>query len=327
MSRSLFAELGRRGVFRVAAAYAAVAWLLIQVAETLLPVYGFGDQAVRAVVTVLIIGLLPAVILAWVFKWTPDGIRVDSETEGHTPRGHKWFDRTIVIVLLVAVAYFAVDKFVIDPSAVERRVEEARDEGRREGLSGAFGERSVAVCPFDNLSPDPEQDYFATGVAEELLNLLARIPELRVISRTSSFELCEQGLKIPEIAERLDVSHVLEGSIRKTGNRLRVTAQLIEGPSDAHLWSDTWDRDLGDIFDIQDEIAGEVVSRLEVLLVHGMPRSERTDPLAYALTLQATKLQESAAVEDNRRVVDLPQQALELDPDYVTALLKLNTHA
>jgi len=312
MSRSLIAELGRRGVFRVAAAYAAVAWLLVQVAETLLPLYGFGNPAVRAVVAILVIGFVPAVILAWVFEWTPGGIRVDAGTAERTTHKSKWLDRSIVTVLVIAVVYFAVDKFVINSGKPP---------------SATFGETSLAVCPFENLSPDPEQDYFATGVAEELLNLLARVPQLRVISRTSSFELCGRGLGITEIAERLDVTHVLEGSVRKTGNRLRVTAQLIEGPTDAHIWSDTWDRDLGDVFDIQDEIAGEVVSRLEVLLVQGMPRSERTDPLAYALTLQARKLQEPNTIDNQRRAVGLLQQALELDPDYVTALLALNVQA
>jgi len=327
MGGSFISELKRRNVLRIAAAYAAVSWLLIQVAETVLPVYGFGDDAVRTVVTVLVIGFIPAVILAWVFEWTPTGIQLDGDAAARTPGAGKWLDRVIVVVLVIAVIYFAVDKFVIDPAQDTARIEEAMEQGRQQGLLGSFGDKSIAVCPFDNLSPDPNQQFFATGIAEELLNLLARIPELRVISRTSSFEVCGQEPDIPTIAARLDVSHVLEGSVRKDGDRIRITAQLIEGPADAHIWSDTWDRELGSIFDIQDEISSEVVSRLEVLLVQGMPRSERTDPLAYALVLEADNYFDVHPDGDPMDAIALLKKARELDPEYVAGLLALNVLA
>lgn len=324
---SLLSELKRRNVLRVAMAYAAVAWLLIQVVETVLPLYGFEDSAARTIVTILIVGFFPAIVLAWVFEWTPEGIRKDSEAAPREPGSGKWLDRVIVLTLVVAVSFFAIDKFVFDPARDAEIVEQAMEQGRREGMLGAYGEKSIAVLPFENLSHDPAQDYFGLGIAEEVLNLLARIPTLRVISRTSSFKLSEQELDVPAIAARLDVAHVLEGSVRVSGNQLRITAQLIEGETNSHIWSDTWDRDLGDVFAIQDEIASEVVERLEILLSGDMPRSVRTDPVVYALTLQAREHDRPVLTADPEIGVELLRRALELDPDYVPALLQLNYFA
>ena len=308
-------------------AYAAVAWLLIQVAETVLPLYGFDDSAARTVVTIVIVGFFPAIVLAWVFEWTPEGIRKDSEAAPREPGSGKWLDRGIILTLVVAVSFFAIDKYVFDPARDAAIVEQAIEQGRREGMLGTYGEQSIAVLPFENLSDDPAQDFFGLGIAEELLNLLARIPTLRVISRTSSFKVSEQELDVPEIAARLDVAHVLEGSVRVAGNQLRITAQLIEGTTNSHIWSDTWDRELGDVFAIQDEIASEVVQRLEILLSGEMPRSVRTDPVAYALTLQAREHDRPVLIADPDVGVELLRRALELDPDYIPALLQLNYFA
>ena len=327
MRRSFLSELRRRNVLRVATAYAAISWLLIQVAETVLPLYGVDDAVTRTVVTVLVVGFVPVIALAWVFEWTPEGIRRDSEAAPKAPGSSKWLDRVIVVTLVIAVSYFAIDKFVFAPARDAAKIEEAKEKGRQEGLLGNYGEQSIAVLPFDNLSDEPSQDFFGLGIAEEVLNLLARIPELRVISRTSSFRLSEEGLDVPEIAERLDVAHVLEGSVRVAGNKLRVTAQLIEGDTNSQLWSDKWDRQLSDIFAIQDEIAAEVVKRLEILLSGEMPRSMRTDPVAYALTLEAREHDRPTPTADPYRGVELLQQALELDPNYVPALLQLNYFA
>lgn len=315
---SLVAELKRRNVLRVAMAYAAIAWLLIQIAETVLPLYGFADSAARMVVTILVIGFIPVVVLAWVFEWTPEGIRRDTKEIPRAPGDAEWLDRLIVITLVIAVSYFAIDKFILDPARDREIVQEAKEEGRQEALLDSYGDKSIAVLPFENMSADPEKAFFGRGLAEEMLNLLARIPELRVISRSSSFKLSDEGLDIPEIAERLDVAHVLEGSVRIAGDHIRVTAQLIEGTTDAHIWSNTWDSEIKDIFAIEDEIADEVVKRLEILLSGDMPRSVRTDPVAYSLFIQAQQ------EEDGPHKVALLKEALELDPDYVQALLKLN---
>jgi TolB-like protein/Tfp pilus assembly protein PilF len=179
--------------------------------------------------------------------------------------------------------------------------------------------RSIAVLPFVNMSSDPEQEYFSDGVSEEILNLLARIPELRVTSRSSAFSFKGQTLEIPEIARRLHVAHILEGSVRKSGNEVRVTAQLIEAGSDIHLWSRTYDRTLEDIFAIQDQIAADVVRQLRVTLLGTAPTARKTDPQAYALYLQAVQLGRQFKAEAFERSDALSRKVLEIDPRYAPA--------
>ncbi len=179
--------------------------------------------------------------------------------------------------------------------------------------------RSIAVLPFADMSPDKDQEYLSDGISEELLNLMTKIPELRVTSRSSAFSFKGQGLAIPEIAERLDVAHILEGSVRKDGNQVRITAQLIDARSDTHIWSDTWDRTLNDIFAIQDEIAAEVVAQLKVTLLGAVPTVEETDPEAYALFLQARQLSRQGTAESLERSITMYQRVLAIDPDYAPA--------
>ena len=232
---SLFNELKRRNVLRVAAGYIVTSWLVIQVVETIFPAFGFGDAAIRVVVIFFAAAFVPVLILTWVFEWTPQGFRKDSAVDHAQPArasAQRAFDRVVMVILALAVGFFAFDKFVLDPARDAEKFETAREEGRTEAVIKAYGDKSIAVIPFVNLSSDPEQEFFADGVAEEVLNLLARIPELRVISRSSSFTFRGDELEIPEIARRLNVAHILEGSVRKAGNRIRITAQLIEASSD-----------------------------------------------------------------------------------------------
>ena len=211
---SLLRELQQRNVIRVATAYVVTAWLIIQVIETIFPAFGFGDEAIRIAVIVLAIGFVPAVIVAWVFEWTPEGLRRDTG-EGVAPGHARTMDRAIIVILLLGIVYFAVDKFVLAPGRALEREAEVAEQAAEQVRKGFYGDRSIAVLPFDNLSSDPEQMHFADGVAEEILNLLARIRDLRVISRSSSFTFRDQESNIPEIAETLDVGHILEGSVRK----------------------------------------------------------------------------------------------------------------
>jgi len=328
---SLLSELKRRNVLRVGAAYIVVAWLVIQVVETVFPAFGFGDSAVRIVTIAFAIGLIPTLILAWVFELTPEGLKWDSEVDrSHsvTPQTGKKLDRVIMVVLAMALGYFAFDKFVLElqREAVEAEqqqaeVQRAREESRREALVESYGDASIAVLAFQNISSDEEQEYFADGIAEEILNLLAAIPELRVISRSSAFTYKDREIPISQIARELNVAHVLEGSVRKAGDRIRVTAQLIEGGTDTHLWSKTWDRTLYDIFAIQDEIAADVVGELKVTLVGKMPTSRRTDPEVFTLTVQARHLIESGTgTAELARINELLAHALSIDPNYVPAL-------
>ena len=325
---SFFNELKRRNVLRVAAGYIVTAWLVIQVVETIFPAFGFGDAAIRVVVIFFATAFVPVLILTWVFEWTPQGFRKDSAVDHDRPArvsAQRAFDRVVMVILALAVGLFAFDKFVLDPARDAAKVESAREEGRTEGVIEAYGEKSIAVIPFVNLSSDPEQAFFADGVAEEVLNLLARIPGLRVISRSSSFTFRGDELEIPEIARRLNVAHILEGSVRKAGNRIRITAQLIEANSDTHLWSETFDRNLDDIFAIQDEIAGMIVENLQVELVGSMPTATRTDPVALALTVQARQVFYDSVVDNSDvpsgdKMAALLDKALEIDPDYTPAM-------
>jgi len=325
---SLWNELKRRNVIRVAAAYVVTAWLVVQVVETIFPAFGFGDAAVRLVVVAFAAAFIPALVLAWVFEWTPEGLRKDAEVDRERPlprRTYKAFDRVIMAVLAVAAGFFAFDKFVLEPARNAAEIAAARAEGRTEAIIEAYGDQSIAVIPFVNLSSDPEQAFFADGVAEEVLNLLSKIPELRVISRSSSFTFRGADLNIPEIATRLNVAHILEGSVRASGNRIRITAQLIEARSDTHLWSETYDRTLDDIFAIQDEIASNIVDNLHLELLSPMPRARRTDPQALAMFLQAKHVFFQATTENSwvdaaDRMEAQLDAAVEIDPNFTDAI-------
>ena len=325
----LLSELKRRNVFRVAAAYVVMGWLVIQVAETILPAFGFGDAAIRNITIALAIGLVPALVLAWAFELTPEGLKKDKyvvRDESIAPQTGKRLDRMIMVALAVGVTYFGIDKFVLAPARdaaradqIAAQIDQAREAGRTEALIESFGDKSIAVLPFVNMSPDPEQAYFSDGISEELLNLLAKIPELRVISRSSAFAFKGKNINIVEVGEQLNVAHVLEGSVRQSGDRIRVTAQLIEARTDSHLWSETYDREMGDIFGIQDDIAAMVVDQLKLELLGEQPRSAPADPEAYRLFLQARHVAQLGTPESLEEAIGLYQQALEIDPDYVPA--------
>lgn len=320
---SLFAELKRRNVIRVATAYAVTAWLVIQVVETIFPVFGFSDETVRYVVIVLGIGFVPAVIGAWLLQVTPEGIRVDRGVADNAPaseRAKRLLDRAIIVVLALGISYFAYDKFVLAPERLVVAEAEAEAQGRADAVSGFYGDRSIAVLPFNNMSGDPEQQYIADGVAEEVLNLLAHIRDLRVISRSSAFAYRDQDLEIAEIAKRLNVAHILEGSIRRAGDTIRVTAQLIEARSDTHLWSETYERELDNVFQVQDEIAADVVENLKIELLRPLPRSRHVDPEVYALTAEAMRVWQTRPDGVGPKMYELLSRALEIDPDYVPAL-------
>lgn len=326
---SVWGELKRRNVLRVGAAYVVVAWLLIQVAETIFPLFGFDEAPARIVVIVLAICFLPALVLAWVFELTPEGLKRDKDVDreqAFSAQTGKKLDKVIIVVLVLALGYFAFDKFVLE-SAREARlkeqraaeVEQARREGRSEALADSYGDQSIAVMAFQDMSPDKDQEYLSDGIAEELLTRLARLPDLKVISRSSAFAYKGKDTRLSKIAEELNVAHILEGSVRKAGNRIRVTAQLIDARSDSHLWSESYDRTLDDIFAIQDDIASRVVAELKVSLFGGAANAKPTDPEAYALLLQARHLKKQASADAYEQTVELLQRALEIDPEHAPA--------
>jgi TolB-like protein/tetratricopeptide (TPR) repeat protein len=263
---SLFRELQRRNVFRVTVAYVISAWLLAQVADLVLDNIAAPDWVMQTILLVLVLGLAPVVFFSWAYEVTPDGIKREAEVDRSQSITHvtsRKLDRTITFVLLLAVAYFAVDKFVLSPSQPVETTAETSEEILETTAAG----NTIAVLPFVNMSGDEENEYFSDGLSEELLNVLAKNPGLQVAARTSSFSLKDEKLEIGEIGRRLNVDHVLEGSVRKSGDRVRITAQLIRVDNGYHLWSDTYDRDLDNIFEVQDEIAAKITAALIPQLV------------------------------------------------------------
>jgi len=309
-----FAELKRRRVFRVMAVYGAVAFVVLQVADILQEGLRLPDSFLPVATAVLLLGFPIAIVLAWAFESTPDGIkRTDEASPGElqaiitAPASQRWPAGLLALVgicaLLAGVWY------------VGRQSAPASTTDAATGRVDA----SIAVLPFVNMSSDEEQEYFSDGISEELLNLLAKIPELRVAARTSSFSFKDQNLEIPEIADRLNVAHVLEGSVRKSDTQVRITAQLIRADDGFHLWSKTWDRTLDDIFAIQDEIAADVAEQLQVTLLGAAPTVEEIDPEAYALVLQARHLGRQFTPESFELSNTMYEQALAIEPDYAEA--------
>ena len=273
---SLFSELKRRNVLRVGAAYVAVAWLVIQVVETIFPAFGFGDAAIRGAVIVLGIGFVPAVVSAWAFELTPEGLRKDSEVDRDSPTIKamgKRLDRLFLVALALALGYFALDKFLLDPARDREReqaiAEAAKEEGRAEAERESQarepqGPPMVAVLPFTAIGTTDDSAFFATGVHDDRLTQLAQQPSMRVISRTSVLEYKDTQKNIREIGAELGADAVLEGGIQTAGDRIRINAQLIDARTDEHLWAETFDRELtaSNIFDVQTEIARAIASAL-----------------------------------------------------------------
>jgi TolB-like protein/Flp pilus assembly protein TadD len=326
---SLFRELKRRNVFRVAAAYVAFAWLVIQVVEVLFPVFELSDAAIRTVVVLLAVGFLPTVISAWAFELTPEGFRRESEVDHDSPASRRMsrrLDRLFIVALALALGLFALDKFVLDPARdaeqLATAVEQAREEGRIEAKE-EVRDASVAVLAFHDLSPDGDQAYFAEGLAVDLINQLGNVPALRVTGRTSAFSFKGKDATIPEIGESLNVAHVLDGAVSKAGDRVRISVQLTDTRTDSNLWSETFDRTLGDIFDTRDEIALAVFDRLTIEFERLEQASLRTDPEVYDLTLQARHLMYAWGKDEDAdmQAFELLDRALAIDPEYVPALL------
>ena len=309
-----FAELKRRRVFRVMAVYGAVAFVVLQLADILLPSLALPDWTMNLILVLALLGFPFAIVLAWAFEVTPAGVRRTEEaTQAEltriiaAPAAKRWPSGLFALAGMTAL--LAGAWYIGRQSAAPATAE----------MSGAAAEASIAVLPFVNMSADPEQEYFSDGISEELLNLLAQIPQLRVASRTSAFSFKGENLDIPEIARRLNVAHVLEGSVRKAGNEVRITAQLIDARSDTHLWSETWDRQLDDIFAVQDEIAADVVDQLKITLFGEAPRTEHTDPEAYALYLQGRQLSRQITPATLERGAELLRESVSLDPGYAPA--------
>jgi len=271
---SIFKELKRRNVFRVVAAYVVTSWLLLQIADVASNAFDLPDWTFRFLLLILAIGLIPAAIFSWVFELTPDGIRKESEIEAGQSIAHSSGRRLNYITIgmvVIGIAFVLWQQQMepaprVAPAASVSTGPENPGPVSAESTAMQVNSRSIAVLPFVNMSSDPENEYFADGLSEELLNQLAQIPDLQVAGRTSSFSFKGKNEDLRTIGATLGVANVLEGSVRRQGNEVRVTAQLIRVNDGFHLWSNTYDRNMDDVFAIQDDISGNVANAMKIVL-------------------------------------------------------------
>jgi TolB-like protein len=321
-----FHELRRRNIFRVAGVYGVIAWLLVQVAATLESAVGLPAWFDGFVVAILLIGFPIAMILAWAFEMTPEGMKLNAKTADGAniaPKPAGKLDYVIIGGLVLVGAMIVADRMMPEKAAMAAR------DNLPASTAEEVADASIAVLPFSDLSPSGDQEYFSDGIAEEILNVLVRVDGLSVSSRTSSFGFKgQEALGIPFIAEKLNVRHVLEGSVRKSGETIRITAQLIDAQTDQHLWSETFDRTLTteNIFAIQDEIANAIVDRLGIVIDgenSGAPvisvRADTQNLDAYELYLEANALFTIRNKANLPKIIALYEAVVAADPDFARA--------
>jgi serine/threonine-protein kinase len=305
-SRNFFGELKRRNVYKVAVAYAIVGWLLVQVATQVFPFLEIPTWVVRLVIVLVAVGFPIALVIAWAFELTPEGIKrtedVDLAASARQPRKHAW-----IFVVIVGAA-LSVGLFFI-----------GRYTARNSGSASELPAKSIAVLPFVDLSQAKDQEYFCDGISEEILDALAKVEGLRVVARTSSFSFKGKNADVSEIAQKLNVQNVLEGSLRREGNRIRVTAQLVNARDGFHVWSETYERELQGVFAVQDEITRAIVDALKIKLAVAPPPRAPQDTEAYDLYLQGLYLSNKSDEESLRKSLNLFQQALGKDPNFARA--------
>ncbi len=330
---SFFEELKRRNVVRVGAAYGIAAWVILQVADLVLENIEAPPWVIQAMMLVVGLGFIAALIIAWAYEMTPEGIKreadVDRSQSVVSDTGRK-LDRIVIGFMALALAWFVYDKQSAAPPTVTPTPEEVVQEPVEPETKA---ELSIAVLPFVNMSADPDNEYFSDGISEELLNVLFRVSALQVASRTSSFAYKGKELPISQIARELNVSHILEGSVRKAGNEVRITAQLIDAANDRHLWSNTYQRELDDIFDIQVEISNSIVNALKLVLgvdeIAAMERLQRptNNPEAYEFYLRGRHQWRLRTEVSLFNAIGSFEKAIELEPSFARAYEALaSTH-
>ncbi|MEO6297037.1 MAG: hypothetical protein ABIO74_08030, partial [Dokdonella sp.] len=346
---SLIAELKRRNVIRAAGLYLVGAWLLVQVAGTVLPWFDVSASILRGLVIVLAVGFIPTLVVAWAFELTPEGIKRDEDVTAQDsiashPMGTSFraqtarrMDRLIIMVLLLALGYFGVDKFVLAPqrefsrSALGSRIA-AQDSAHS---TQAITAKSIAVLPFENLSDDKANGYFATGMQDEILTRLAAIRDLKVISRTSTEQYASHPPNLKIVAEQLGVATVLEGSVQRAGGKVRINLQLINAHDDSHLWAQNYDRDIADVFAVQSDVAEKVADALKAQLLPAesvrIASVPTTSTQAHDLFLKGQDLfnqLQAGTVNDpaaaGAQSVDFYRAAIAADPQFALAYAQLS---
>jgi TolB-like protein/Tfp pilus assembly protein PilF len=309
--KNFFAELKRRNVYKVAVAYAIVGWLLVQIATQVFPFFEVPNWAVRLVVLIIIIGFPVALILAWAFELTPEGIkRAETADETPRPRQHAWI-YVVTVAAALSVALFFLGRYTAT---------------NKEKQTDNLTDKSIAVLPFANLSRDPDNEYFAAGIQDEIITRLAQVADLKVISCTST-QRFKGSHDLSQVARELGVAHVLEGSIQKSGDQVHVNVQLINAVTDVHLWADIYDRKLTDIFAVESEIAKTIAETLRVKLTGAQARAITARPTdnnaAHELYLKGRYFWFKRTADDLKKAAAYFQQAIDADPNYALAYVGL----
>jgi TolB-like protein/Tfp pilus assembly protein PilF len=326
-----FDELKRRNVLRVAIAYLATSWLVIQVVETFFPIFGQSDALIRLVAILLVIGFPLILIFSWLYELTPEGLKLERDVDRSRSAVHhtgKKLDRAIIVVLTLALGYFAFDKFVLDPARDAEREETVAKQARSEALVESYGDKSIAVLPFENMSQDNENQPFTIGIHDDILTQISKISALKVISR-SSVQSLDMTQRIQEIGRSLGVANVLEGGVQRSGDRIRINVKLIDTASARHVWAETYDRQLtaSNIFQIQSEIANSIAGHLRTQLTDRETESLGSDSTAslisydeYILGRQAW---EKRTTESVTEAILHFESAIEADPEFAPAYVGL----
>lgn len=311
--KKFLSELKRRNVYKSALAYIIASWIILQVLAVTGPSFKLPLFVIKWTVFALILGFPFWLIFSWEYEFTPEGLKKTKNVdpaESITPQTSNRLNKIIIGALGIAIVLLLLNSFGITSSNAENPIE-------KKGIVKGTDDKSIAVLAFADMSQSKDQEYFSDGISEEILNLLAKIPDLKVISRTSSFSFKDKDATVAEIGKALNVSHILEGSVRKSGNTLRITAQLINVENGVHLWSETYDKEMEDIFKIQDEIATAVSRELQATLLGNSIASKTVNPDAYDLYLRAKY--EDRTAEGNSRAEGLLKQSIAIDSTYVPA--------
>jgi TolB-like protein/Tfp pilus assembly protein PilF len=315
-SGNFFSELKRRNVYKVAVAYAVVGWLLVQVTTQVFPIFEIPNWALRLIVLAIIIGFPIALVMAWAFELTPEGIKrtEDVDLAQVRTKAHTWI-YIVVVGAVVSISLFFVGRYTVGNKTTPRLSETA--------TGSSIPQKSIAVLPFDNLSRDPDNAYFAEGVQDEILTRLAKVADLKVISRTSTQRFKSAPSDLREIARQLGVMHIVEGSVQKANDQVRVNVQLINALTDAHLWADTYDRKLTDIFSVESEIAKTIADMLQAKLTGSekamMAAQPTSDTAAYELYHKGRSLWQRRTGDNIPKAIAFYEQAIARDPNYALA--------
>jgi len=320
--RNFFAELKRRNVYKVAVAYAVVAWLLLQAASIFLPAFDAPPWVMKIFIIVIIFGFPVALIFSWAFEITPEGIKRESEIEPTKSSARRTGRKIVAVTIALAVVAAGLFVYQLVRTRSTIKPQNTASAPRTEATT-APPNKSIAVLPFDNLSRDPDNAFFAEGVQDEILTRLAKVADLKVIARTSTQKFKSAPENLPEIAKQLGVLNLLEGSVQKAGDQVRVNVQLINALTNAHLWAETYDRRLIDIFAVESEIAKTIAESLQAKLTGSentaISKKPTENPAAHELYLKGRYFWNRRNTASLRKAGDYFQQAIDLDPNYALA--------